>query len=88
MVHVPTHVLQVVVFAAGSHTFLTVDHAAVGDHLTAGVHGAQEDGLELKPESDTFSSSPDTAGLFQRSDTSKSQRQKIDSNGTNRKHKD
>lgn len=51
MVHVPAHVLQVVVFPAGADTFLTVDHAAERGHLAPGVHRPQEDGLKLKTES-------------------------------------
>lgn len=50
MIQVPAHVVQIVVLAAGTHTLLAVDHAAVGGQLAAGVGRSQQDGLELMEE--------------------------------------
>lgn len=54
---VPAHVLQVVVFAAGSDAFLTVDHATVRRHAAARIRGAEEDRLELEPDTEPTSGS-------------------------------
>lgn len=47
MGQVSAHILQVAVAASGPHTLLTVGHTSEACHLASGIHGAQEDWLEL-----------------------------------------
>lgn len=52
VVDISAHVLQVVVFAAGADALLAVHHSAVRRHRAPGVHGSQEDRLELTEKLD------------------------------------
>ena len=47
MIHVFTHIIQIVVFSSSSDAFLGVDCTLPLRHVAVWVHGPNKDGLEL-----------------------------------------